>query len=125
MTDLEPGTQSELPNGFTAMSCVVVECRTCEEPYQNDEMSGVIHFDDVADATNFITEDGWTVSDDGAQCGACACKVKCAEQGHRWLDWRPCKCEGHIVDHTVQMEWRPCDVCEETEERVTEAIENA
>ena len=112
-----PTVPASLPPGFTAHTCVSVQCGTCDTAFgDTDDGVGVLHFDTVQEAVRTLTEAGWWVTTTGVQCDTCAAHQACTEFGHAWPDWRDCGCGCHdgtprLPMHTQPMQYRWCETC--------------
>jgi hypothetical protein len=109
-----------LPPGFTAHTCVSVQCGTCDTAFGDSDDVGTLHFDSVQDAARTLAEAGWWVTTTGVQCDTCAARQACATLGHVWTDWRACGCGCHdgtprIPSHSQPAHTRSCDTCDRWE----------
>lgn len=87
---------------FETQACVVITCDGgCDDPWEE----GTPHFDNEADAIEYVRGIGWIVAGTRALCDQCAAKETCARIGHRWGDWRDNEREG------VRWRYRYCDHC--------------
>lgn len=118
MTDARLHTRTP---GFALHTCVSVSCVTCQEPFGDDDI-GVVHFDSVDAASEALADTAWWLTTDGPQCPHCAATQACAESGHAWGAWGPCRCgctegEPRIRSHTEPRLWRLCESCDRTENK--------
>lgn len=115
---------------FITHTCVSVRCGTCKQAYcGGDDDYGIQHFDTREAAIKDVTEVGWKVDGDFAECHGCATARACREHGHVWDDWWPCRCGCHdrvkpsIPVHVEPMECRHCARCADGEERVMSDVD--
>lgn len=115
-TSLTP-IPAPLPPGFTAHTCVSVQCGTCRTDFGDaDDGPGTLLFDTVEEAARVLTDAGWWVTTTGVQCGDCAARQACTTLGHVWSQWRDCGCGCHGGEHRIPTHSEPaytrtCDTC--------------
>ena len=86
---------------FQAHTCVVIACDGCDDPWEE----GTPHFDDEAEAVEYVRGTGWIVTGTRALCGECAAKETCARVGHKWGGWHDNERQG------VRWRTRYCEHC--------------
>lgn len=121
MPTVPAASSAMLPPGFTAHTCVSVQCGICRADFgDSHDGPGVLHFDTVEEAADALGEAGWWVTTTGVQCDSCAARRACATFGHVWTAWRDCGCgcdrgEPRIPTHTAPSFTRLCETCHKWE----------
>jgi hypothetical protein len=82
--------------------CYIVSCDDCRQRFDETGVDYVVHFDTPDEAIGYITEHGWTLTENGApRCNRCTASIRCGRDGHDYSPWHPCACQGHIPDHAL------------------------
>jgi hypothetical protein len=92
-------------------TCFLVTCDECRTVFDENVEGQILHFDTADAAMTQIADDGWWITATGRiQCPECWTREVCAERGHLYTDWQPCRCGGAIPAHEKNGcgLWRAC-----------------
>jgi hypothetical protein len=82
--------------------CYIVSCDDCRRQFDETGADYVVHFDTADDATTYVTEHGWTLTENGdPRCTRCTARLHCDRDGHDYSPWHPCACQGRVPDHAL------------------------
>jgi hypothetical protein len=97
--------------------CYVVICDRCRTTF-DETNDRIIHFDTPDEAILYITQDGWTLTENGEpRCRRCTGRAICSRDGHDYGPWHPCYCNGQILEHAIHGcgMFRYCNECDHHE----------